>query len=63
MTLSDKIGYSMRFPEAYIYITDVKEFIEELKLRFGDAKNGGRISISPKEYRDMIDKLAGEKLI
>ncbi len=50
-----------------LFTEDVKEFIKKLKEHFGDAKNtsgmsSGRISINPKEYRDLIDKLAGEDL-
>ena len=35
-----------------------EEFVEKLLKHFTDAKNGGRISIFPSEYRELINRLS-----
>lgn len=61
--LSDKIWVANQNDSPLVIAEDdVKEFIKILKEQFKDTKNGGRISILPKEYRELIDQLAGDKL-
>ena len=57
--IAEKREVGSEWTTSILLAGDVKEAVKKLKVHFMDAKNGGRISINPKEYRDLIDKIFG----
>jgi len=65
MSLSDKIedAIYVRFQKDMISVEDVKEFIKELKDKIELTVFENEECLPRSEIRNIIDKLAGDKLI
>ena len=66
MTLKDKYCYDAQGKFWYLKISDVKEFIKELKEainNLGNKQGYNEDFVSKFDLNPLIDKLAGEELV